>query len=87
MQQGLQGALGQWIGKAEKAVREKREPSLNIYMEEAPEELERKQKRSGTDMRMTSSGRGGGKGKDRKKGRGKGGKGGATRGTGCREEN
>ena len=69
VQQGLQGGLGQWIGKAVKAAREKREPSFNIYLDKTPEELERKRKRSGTDMGTTSSGRGGGKGKDGKKGR------------------
>ena len=80
VQQGLQGSLGQWIGKAVKAAREKGEASFNLYSDKTPEELERKCKRTGGEMGTTSMGRGGGKGKDRKKNKGKGGKGGASRG-------
>ena len=80
VQQGLQGSLGQWIGKAVKAAREKGEASFDLYSDMTPEELERKRKRTGGEMGTTSTGRGGGKGKDRKKGKGKGGKGGASRG-------
>ncbi|CAE7942456.1 unnamed protein product, partial [Symbiodinium sp. KB8] len=74
VQQGLQGSLGQWIGKAVKAAREKGEASFDLYSDMTPEELERKRKRTGGEMGTTSTGRGGGKGKDRKKGKGKGGK-------------
>ncbi|CAE7901000.1 hypothetical protein AK812_SmicGene13709 [Symbiodinium microadriaticum] len=82
VQQGLQGALGQWIGKAVKSAREEGKTPFNLYLDKTPEELERKRKRTGGEMGTTSAGRGGGKGKDRKKGKGKGGKGGASRGGG-----
>ncbi|CAE7812207.1 unnamed protein product, partial [Symbiodinium sp. CCMP2592] len=55
VQQGLQGALGQWIGKAVKAVRETGEASFNLYLDKTPEELERKRKRAGLDMGTSST--------------------------------
>ena len=45
VQQGLQGALGQWIGRAVKAAREKVEATFNLYLDKTPEEVERKRKR------------------------------------------
>ena len=91
VQQGLQGALGQWIVRAVKAAREKGEAAFNLYLDKTPEEVERKRKRAGADLGTSSSGRGGGKGTGKKggKGKGRGNKGGGARGgavAGRREE-
>ena len=74
-----QGALGQWIGRAVKAAREKGGPRST-----SPEEVERKRKRAGADLGTSSSGRGGGKGTGKTGGKGKsrGNKGGGARGRG-----
>ena len=73
VQQGLhQGALGQWIGRAVKAAREKGEATFNLYLDKTPEEVERKLKRAGADLGTSSSGRGGGKGTGKKGGKSRG---------------
>eukprot|EP00439_Symbiodinium_sp_Y106_P082198 s616_g21.t1 len=85
LQKGVQGALGQWIGRAVKAAREKGEATFfNLYLDKTPEEVERKRKRAGAELGTSSSGRGGGKGTGKKggKSRGKGNKGGGARGGG-----